>query len=260
MSPPLTIDDPAYFGRLADVEVRHWWSLGMWRLASAWLDEALAGRSGLRAIDVGCGTGLTLRRLAERKEVAEVVGLDPSPEALAHARRRHGFPLTQGDALALPFANGRGDVVTCFDVLQHLANGADRLAALEIARVLTPGGLALVRSNGRGWSRDASNYRIEGLTGVLESAGLRVRRASYANCLPALAQEVLGRTTWRLRGHRRHDRPRPHPSGGGLRIAVPGPIVNRLMGGVSTLEAVLAGRLGVPLPFGHSTLALVEKP
>ena len=53
---------------------------------------------------------------------------------------------------------------------------------------------------------------------------------------------------------------RPHPSGGGLQIAVPHPLVNRLMGWVSACEALIAGRLGIPLPFGHSTLVLAEKP
>ena len=41
VTPALTIDDPAYFDRLAEVEAAHWWSLGMWRLASHWLDAAL---------------------------------------------------------------------------------------------------------------------------------------------------------------------------------------------------------------------------
>ena len=48
MSASLTIDQPAYFDRLAEVEAAHWWSLGMWRLASHWLSAAIRGRRGLR--------------------------------------------------------------------------------------------------------------------------------------------------------------------------------------------------------------------
>ena len=250
-----TIDDPRYFDRLADVEARHWWALGMWRLAAAWLDRALAGRHGVRALDVGCGAGLTALRLSRRPEISEVVGLDLSPEALRHARRHHPL-VCRGSALNLPLASGRFDLVTCFDVLQHLPPGGDRRAAAELARVLAPGGVALVRSNGRGWSGDSSSYRLAGLIEVIASSGLVVRRASYANCLPSLIQEVRGRA-WR---GRRIDRARPHPSGGGLTIAVPPPWINRLMGTVAAVETLLAGRLGVPLPFGHSTLALAEKP
>src|SRR4051812_43708608 len=115
-----TIDDPAYFARLAEVEAAHWWSLGMWRIASCWLADAVRGRRGLRALDVGCGTGLGAVRLAGRPEVGHVVGLDPSPEALAHARRLHGFPLVLGSVLDLPFDSACFDVVTCFDVIQHV--------------------------------------------------------------------------------------------------------------------------------------------
>jgi SAM-dependent methyltransferase len=256
---PLCIDDPAYFDRLADVEARHWWALGMWRLASYWLDGALVGRSDVRVLDVGCGTGLTAARLSGRPEVGEVVGLDPSPEALALAAGRHDGRLVLGSALDLPFDPGRFDLVTCFDVLQHLPPGGDRQAVGELKRVLSPKGLALVRSNGRGWGGDGSAYRLADVVRLFQNAGFRIRRASYANGLPALAQEVRGRLArWTRPGHDR-EAPLSHPSGGGLRIRVPHPHVNRLMGKVSGAEAWLAGRIGVPLPFGHSTLVLAER-
>jgi SAM-dependent methyltransferase len=248
---PLTIDQPAYFARLAEVEAAHWWSLGMWRLASHWLSAALRGRRGLRALDVGCGAGLTALRLANRPEIAEVIGLDPSPEALAHARRRHELPLIQGSVLELPFDAEQFDVVTCFDVLQHLPPGADRRAARELRRVLRPGGVVLVRSNARGWAAEGDGDRLGALRAVMDSAGLAVLRASLVNCLPALAQEVYGR----MKGGGGP----PHPAGGGLRIRMPHPWVNRLMSGVSRIEATIAGRLGARLPFGHSTMIMACK-
>ena len=249
-----TIDQPAYFDRLAEVERDHWWSRGMWALASYWLDGALTGRTGLTALDVGCGTGQTALRLARRPEIARVIGLDLSPDALAHARRRHPFPLARGSATALPVEARSCDVVTCFDVLQHLPTRGDRRAAFEMFRVLAPGGVAVVRANGRGWSGDASVYTLRTLVDAISSAGLRVRRASYANCLPSLLQEVRGRLVPKGRGGP------AHPSNGGLRIRPKGAAVDRIMGAVSASEAFLAGVVGVRLPFGHSTLLLVDRP
>ncbi|WP_422929489.1 class I SAM-dependent methyltransferase [Singulisphaera sp. PoT] len=252
----LAIEDPAYFDRLAQVEVEHWWSRGMWRLGAYWLDQTLAHRNGLDALDVGCGTGFTMLRLRDRPEIREVFGLDPSIDALEHARRLHDMPLHRGSALDLPFEDDSFDVVTSFDVLQHLPDGGDRRAVDEMRRVLRPGGIALIRSNGRApWNsrptKDPS-YRLRDLTDLFAEAGFRVRHASYANCLPALAQE--------LRGHLpRLSRGRPgHPSGGGLQIRLPHPGINRMMGAVSGMEAWVAGACGVPLPYGHSTMLLAE--
>jgi SAM-dependent methyltransferase len=243
----------AYFARLADVEATHWWSRGMWRLAAIWLDGVLNGRRGLRALDIGCGAGMTLARLVQRVEIDSVVGLEPSPLALARARR-FGVDLARGSLLALPFAARSFDLVTCFDVLQHLPEASEARAASELGRVLRPGGIALIRANGRGWARGVgpglAPYRLDELAAFVAGAGLRVRRASYANCFPALAQEI--RSRWR--GDRSG-----HPAGGGLRIRVPSPWLNRVMGGVATIEAAVAGRLGVRLPFGHSTLILADR-
>ena len=92
----MTIDEPGYFERLACVEAGHWWSRAMWRLASGWLAGAIEGRSGLDALDVGCGAGLSLVRLAWHREVARVVGLEPDEGALKLARRHRGFDLIPG--------------------------------------------------------------------------------------------------------------------------------------------------------------------
>jgi SAM-dependent methyltransferase len=250
------IDEPAYFDRLAEIERRHWWSQGMWRLAEYWLSDALAGRESLSGLDVGCGTGLTAVRLAGLAQLQHVVGLEPSADALSWAQR-HQFPLARGSALSLPFHANAFDVVTCFDVLQHLPPGGDVRAAMEFHRVLRPGGLVLIRANGRGWLKSSGGplaYRLEDLGRAVEQGGLRVLKGTYANFLPSVAQEVRGRLP-RLTRHRVQS----HPAGGGLQIRIPAPAINRAMRGLSSLEAVVAGRLNRKLPFGHSTLLLAER-
>src|SRR5262249_27653813 len=148
---------------------------------------------------------------------------------------RHGFPLVLGSALALPFASASFDVLTCFDVLQHLPAGRLSQAAAELRRVLRPGGIALVRSNSEPLPAGTGGPRLEFLRSIFSTSGFAVSRASLANCLPALGQEL------RARLRRRNESGRP--AGGGLRIALPHPWINRLLGGVAATEAFLAGRL-----------------
>ena len=218
----------------------------MWRIAACWLAEALRGRRGLHALDVGCGTGMGAVRLAERPEIEQVVGLDPSPPALAEARRRHGFPLVRGSALALPFAAGRFDVVTCFDVLQHLPDGRLHQAAGELRRVLRPDGIAVLRSNTRARRfADSINWG----SSSRRRASRCGARATPTAC-PRLRRSCG-------RGSRAPDRS-GHPAGGGLQIRLPHPWVNRVMGGIAAAEAFVAGRLPARLPFGHSTMLLVQ--
>ncbi len=258
----MTIDESGYFEQLARVEAAHWWSRAMWRLASEWLGDAIRGRTGLSALDVGCGSGLSLIRLAGHREIATITGLEPDPTALRLAARHRDFDLIEGSALDLPFDDESFDVVTCFDVLQHLPGRGDLAAAREIARVLKPGGVVVVRSNsagfGRGISKGGTAYRLGELVKVISNADLKVRRSSYANGLGGLAQELRGRLRF-LAGNR-GSAWRPHPSGGGLRLDVPSPGVNRLMGVVSTWERCVSRWLRCPVPFGHSTMILAIKP
>lgn len=91
-----------------------------------------------RALDAGCGTGISTRALAA--VAATVVGLDRSLPMLAAAHPAPGLSYVAGDAEALPFADGAFDLVAAgsalhwFDV-DRFAAEADRVAAPDAALV-----------------------------------------------------------------------------------------------------------------------------
>ncbi|MCA2214339.1 methyltransferase domain-containing protein [Jidongwangia harbinensis] len=103
--------------------------------------RALDVRPGHLVLDIGCGPGTDLARLAGTG--ATVLGLDPDPGMLAEARRRlggrPGVLLCRGDAHALPLAGATVDRIRADRVLQHLPAPAGALA--EVRRVMRPGGL-----------------------------------------------------------------------------------------------------------------------
>lgn len=98
-----------------------------------------------RVLDAGCGTGRISRWLEDRG--CEVVGVDLSPGMLAQARRaRPSVPLHEASLTALPFDDGSFDAVVLWYSVIHLTDDELAVAFAEAARVLRPGGLALVAS------------------------------------------------------------------------------------------------------------------
>jgi ubiquinone/menaquinone biosynthesis C-methylase UbiE len=85
--------------------------------------------SPMRFLDVGCGTGLLMERLARLFPSAELYGIDASPDMLAQARQRlHGNPdvhfqclrLTGSMDDRLPYPPAFFDLITCTNVLHYL--------------------------------------------------------------------------------------------------------------------------------------------
>jgi demethylmenaquinone methyltransferase/2-methoxy-6-polyprenyl-1,4-benzoquinol methylase len=92
---------------------------------------------GDRVLDACCGTG-DFAVEAERRG-GRVVGLDFSARMLERAKRKSGtIEWVEGDALALPFADGAFDVVTVGFGVRNLASVERGL--IELGRVLRPGG------------------------------------------------------------------------------------------------------------------------
>ena len=95
--------------------------------------------AGAQVLEVGCGTGLILERLARHATTAS--GVDLSPGMLRVARER-GLSVVLGSATNLPFADDSFDLVCSFKVLAHIPDIEQALR--EIARVTRPGGRMLL--------------------------------------------------------------------------------------------------------------------
>jgi len=99
-------------------------------------------------LDAGCGDGINLmalrRILNELGRPSTLVAIDLNPVRVERARaaERAGDRIAFGSVTELPFESGRFDVVLCNHVLEHIARPEQ--AASEIARVLCPGGMAIV--------------------------------------------------------------------------------------------------------------------
>jgi ubiquinone/menaquinone biosynthesis C-methylase UbiE len=95
-----------------------------------------------RVLEVGCGTGAVTRQLATWPNVAQVIGIDPSPVFVAKARElgTHLDTLSfqEGDAYKLALDDNSMDAVIFHTTLCHLSRPHDALK--EAYRVTCPGG------------------------------------------------------------------------------------------------------------------------
>jgi ubiquinone/menaquinone biosynthesis C-methylase UbiE len=95
-----------------------------------------------QVLDVGCGTGVITEELARRTR-GKVTGLDSDPEMIDFARAEGGRALYElGDALCMPYPDGRFDVAACHFVLMWVLDPLQ--AVREMARVVCAGGSVLI--------------------------------------------------------------------------------------------------------------------
>lgn len=182
--------NPLEFSHIARAEEGFWWFRGMRRIAWALLDPLIARHKPRRALDAGCGTGHFAREIERRYQIP-VTAVDIGAEGVAIGKRLGVERLAQADVTALPFAAATFDLLLSMDVLVHFPRGGEAAALSEFARVLAPGGLALIRvsaldalhSRHTSWARERQRFTRPRLIEALTRGGLHVKRCTYANSL-----------------------------------------------------------------------------
>jgi SAM-dependent methyltransferase len=175
--------DPTLLDNMYRCEATHWW----FRARRAVLLEVLASLrpAGGRLLDVGCGTGYFLEAALRRYEAW---GIDASEQAVAYCHRRglehvRRAGVGQLEALGL----GRFDLVTYFDVLEHLDQDVEALR--EAHRLLAPHGRIVATVPAYPWlwsSHDRAHhhrrrYTRETLADTFARAGLQTVTLCHFN-------------------------------------------------------------------------------
>jgi SAM-dependent methyltransferase len=239
----------------ARAEARHFWFRGFRSFVTPLVRAAIAGRSNVRILDCGCGTGANLDLL---NRFGRAYGFDLTETGLRLGREAGRRRLARASVTAAPFPDGAFDLVTSFDVIYSLEDGDERAALAEMFRLLRPGGHAIVnvaamellRGDHSVLSHEIRRYDRAGLHARLTAAGFSVVRLTYTNTALSLPLMVT-RTLQRRRGLRDEQ----HAD---QEIAVPPAPVNALLTGVLWLEGLWLRAFDAP--FGSSLLCLAQKP
>ncbi len=122
----------------------------VWRAGQERRLEMIVGAAGERIrgriLENGCGVGMYVEHLAPFG--GEIVGLEYDWERAAEAGSRSPRILNAAGEF-LPFPSGTFDLILSHEVLEHVQD--DALAVQEMARVLSPGGRAVIFVPNRGY-------------------------------------------------------------------------------------------------------------
>lgn len=177
--------------------------------------------AGKEVLEVGCGTGLILQRVADVARRAQ--GVDLSPGMLARARER-GLDVIEGSATALPFPDASFDVAYSFKVLAHIPDWDACMR--ELSRVVRPGGTivfdiynsrslrALIKRvwgpratstsfqedaiSTRFWTPEEASRRLPPDTRIVRRAGIRITTPHPIVCRLPVLGAVHERVEWAL--------------------------------------------------------------
>ena len=240
-----------FYDTYAHLESSHFWFRARGKLIVWVLQQYSKGM--LSFLEIGCGTGFILSRVAAAFPRASLLGSEMFSTALKFASSRvPSAEFAQMDARQIPYID-EFEVIGAFDVIEHIE--ADSEVLQQMYRALKPGGIMLLTVPQHQWlwsqvdeySCHVRRYDASDLHRKIKKAGFSVLRSTsfVSLLLPAM---IISR---RAKKQKQRD------SNENAELAVP-KALNVLFGFVMWLEYLLI-RLGVSLPIGASRLVVARK-
>lgn len=242
--------DADVYRRMAEIQDHHWWYEGRRRILAALIRD-LNLPAHAKIMEAGCGPGANLKMLSQ---FGDVCAFEPDEYAINYCRVYSGLPasMLQTGYLPAPIPfEGPFDLVGAFDVIEHVQQDQESLAALY--DIIKPGGYALftVPAFPFLWSQhDVANhhyrrYVLPEFEEKLRKAGFEIKLISYYNYfLFPMVAAVRYLKKW-LKLDNRPDE------------TLPNPFINKVLLSIFSVEARMLGKL--PLPFGVSIIAVCQR-
>lgn len=244
----------AEFANISEAERDFWWFRGMREILFSILDPLVKNRRVRSVLEAGCGTGYNAVALHHRYGW-KTYPIDLQMEGLRHAGALGLTQITQGDVASLPFREAAFDAVVCLDVIVHFPVNEESRALAELVRVLTPGGLLILRvsafdilrSRHSEFTFERQRFTSTRLVAGVVDRGIRVLRCTYANTLLFPVALAKFRIWEPLTASAAHSGVRP-VSGW----------LNRLLSSALSAESRWL-QSGHDMPFGQSLILIGEK-
>lgn len=141
------------------------------------------GLKGKTLIDIGCSNGLLISQL-RGEGLKKIIGLDPNESAILFARENikyARFLVSSADTIAL--GNNQADIVSMFDVIEHVPPETESKVLTEARRVLKIGGVILLSTPNNSfltnvldpaWYFGHRHYRIADIKNLFKRSGFKV--------------------------------------------------------------------------------------
>ncbi|MDD5342447.1 MAG: methyltransferase domain-containing protein [Patescibacteria group bacterium] len=181
------------YQRMYELESSYWWHQGRRRIIELLLKKHIPKSSKpVQILDLGCGTGINFEIL---QKFGIVKGIDSSPAALEFCKKRGFANVELADVEKLELPDNTYDLVTAFDLLEHLGN--DEAVLRRIYRILKPGGLVFILAPAYQflWSghdealHHKRRYLLSEMHRKLSRAGFQMKKRSY--CITFLSLPMV---------------------------------------------------------------------
>jgi len=242
--------EPAAYIEMAEIQSRHWWFIGRRAILTSTIQHLRLPKNA-RILEIGCATGGNLDMLATFGKVS-AFDMEESARLIANKKTGGVHDIRAGHCPDnIPFQGERFDLICLFDVLEHIEQDTQTLAAIR--SLLADNGRILVTIPAYAWLYGVHDkflhhrrrYSAREIRQRVHATGYRLVRLSHFNTLLfPLAAAV--RIKERFFGSR---------VAAGSRVP-PAPI-NGLLRTIFTAERAWLKHFD--LPFGVSLLCVLEK-
>ena len=169
-------------------------------IAEQQVDDVLAGGKVKSLLDIGCGFGSFI--LAARQRGINATGIDIANFEIDFARERLNLLRPQdnpesvyllGSGLSLPFSDEKFDVVTLWNVLEHIPD--DQILLQEVSRILRPNGRLYIVCPNYAAFRSEAHYHLFWIPHLPRSVAVKYLRFRGRN--PSFFESnIFYRTNW----------------------------------------------------------------
>jgi len=166
------------------IENEHWWFAARQKILWNFISKNFSLKSSSKILDVGCGTGAILDTFSKH---FDAYGQDVSQQAVDFCKQRGLKNVFRGFLNELPSYLNNFDLVTAFDVVEHIDDDIGVLK--QMSALLMPNGKVLVTVPAFQilWgahdvvTHHKRRYTKRLLHSVFNQAGLEIERSSYFN-------------------------------------------------------------------------------